>query len=223
MLVFLLLLGWLLSLWAAFELARWITVPAHAALVLEHERVAKRLAEVSLERDEERQRAAVFGRSDQVSRAANQDLQQTLREREEEIAALRGDLAFYERLVGGSPQRKGLAVHALALSPGAGGDLRYALTLTQTLKRSGLTEGEVTLEIDGVADGKLATLGWEALRQGIDSTPQAFSFRYFQQLEGSIMLPANFTPHRIKVQVLAGGNRVDRVFPWQEVLPQQGA
>jgi hypothetical protein len=223
MLVFVLLLSWVGSLWATYELARWITVPAHAGLVVEHERISARLAEVSLALDEERQRAAVFGRSDQVSRAANQQLQQSVREREEEIAALRSDVAFYERLVGGSAQRKGLAVHALALAPGSAGDLHYALTLTQTLKRSGLTEGAVTLEIDGITNGKLATLDWPALRQGTDSSPQAFSFRYFQQLEGSIMLPQNFTPHRVKVQVQAGGNSVDRVFPWQEVLPQQGA
>jgi hypothetical protein len=223
MLVFLAAIAWLGSLWATFELARWVTIPTYAEMVNAQDRLVARLAEVSLALDQERQRSAVLGRSDQISRAANLELQQTLRERDEEIAALRTDTAFYERLVGGSAQRQGLAVHALTLSKGGGGDIQYALTLTQTLKRSGLTEGEVTLEVDGIAAGKLTTLDWTTLRQGTDSAPQAFGFRYFQQLEGSIMLPEGFTPHRVKVQVQAGGNRADRVFSWQEVLPQQGA
>jgi hypothetical protein len=224
MLVFLLLVAWLGSLWAVFELSRWLAVPAHAALAAEHQRVNVRLGEALSALDEERRRAAVHSRSDQISRAANLELQQSLREREEEIAALRSDVAFYERLVGGSAQRKGLAVHALALAPGSGGDVQYSLTLTQTLKRSGLTAGEVTLEVEGITAGKLTTLDWPALRQGSDSAPQGFSFRYFQQLEGSIMLPDNFAPQRVRVLVVVDGNRVDRVFPWQDILPTpQGA
>ncbi len=60
------------------------------------------------------QRVATLSRSDQISREANRDLQSTLAERDEEIAALRADVAFYERLVGSTAQRRGLAVHALA-------------------------------------------------------------------------------------------------------------
>ena len=217
------LLAWLATLWGAFEFSRTISVPDHARVRDERDRLAGRLVEVSAAFDAERQRSAVLGRSDQVSRAANADLQQTLRERDEEIAALRGDLAFFERLVGGSAQRSGLAVHALSLSAAGAGNLHYALTLTQTLKRSGITRGEVTLQVEGVRAGKLATLDWPELRQGTDSAPQAFAFRYFQQLEGSIMLPDNFDPQRVRVLVKVDGNRVERLFPWQDGLPQQGA
>ena len=42
------------------------------------------------------QRVATLARSDQISRDANRDLQSTLAERDEEIAGLRADVAFYE-------------------------------------------------------------------------------------------------------------------------------
>ena len=45
-----------------------------------------------------KQRVAVLERADQVDRVASSDLQQTLREREEEIAGLRTDLGFYAHL-----------------------------------------------------------------------------------------------------------------------------
>lgn len=223
MLAFVLTLAWLGSLWASFELARWISVPAYGELKAEHARLATRLSETEAELDAERQRNAVLGRSDQVSRAANVELQQTVRDREEEVAALRSDVAFYERLVGGSAQRKGLSVHALALTQPSPNTLYYMLTLTQTLKRSGLTAGAITMDLEGVQDGQLTRLDWATLR-GADAAPQTFSFRYFQQMEGSLMLPENFQPHRVRVEVQVDGNdkRIERIFPWQELLPQQG-
>jgi hypothetical protein len=223
MLAFVVALAWLGSLWAAFELSRHLTVPDHAALLAERDRLAERLVATSSALEDERRQVAVLRRSDQVSRAANTELQQTISEREEEIAALRGDLAFFERLVGGSAQRSGLAVHALGMAADGAGHVRYTLTLTQTLKRSGLTRGEVSMQIEGVSRGQLTTLDWKQLRQGTDAAPQSFGFRYFQQLEGSIMLPENFTPQRVRVLVVFDGNRVERLFPWQDVLPQQGA
>ena len=56
---------------------------------------------------------ATLARSDQISRDANRDLQGTLAERDEEIAGLRADVAFYERFVGSTAQRRGLNVHEL--------------------------------------------------------------------------------------------------------------
>ena len=41
---------------------------------------------------------------------------------------------------------------------------------------------------------------------------KAFSFRYFQQIDDSIMLPPGFTPQRVKVS-LSGGQEQD--FEWQ--------
>ena len=57
------------------------------------------------------QREATLSRSDQISRAANKEVQGELAEREEEISDLRANIAFYERLVGATGQPKGLAVH----------------------------------------------------------------------------------------------------------------
>ena len=67
--------------------------------------------------DQLEQRAATLTRSDQISREANRDLQGTLAERDEEIAGLRADVAFYERFVGSTAKRHGLNVHQLQLQP----------------------------------------------------------------------------------------------------------
>jgi hypothetical protein len=208
-------LAWVASLWLVWDLTRRFAVPNLQQTQVELKAATVELAELQQRIERLRQRNAVAKRSDDVSRAANQALQETLAERDEEIAALRADTEFYERLVGGSAQRQGLAVHSLSLAPVGDGAWRYTLTLTQNLKKASVSKGDVTLRVDGVRDGKLSSLGWDELVQTSPSTPQAFSFRYFQQLEGSVMLPDGFTPHRVRVQLQSDGRQSEQVFPWK--------
>lgn len=219
-LVVLLVAAWLASLWGVFELTRRNAVPAYDRARSD---LAKALAEVADLQDRVerlRQRHAVSRRSDETSRAANQAVQETLAARDEEIARLRADVAFYERLVGGSAQRQGLAVHSLDLQPTGDGAWRYTVTLTQNLKKASVSKGQITLRVDGVRDGKLSTLGWEDLLQAPTAPPQDFAFKYFQQLEGSVMLPPGFTPHRVRVLLKSDGRQSEQVFPWQRTQAQ---
>jgi hypothetical protein len=211
----LVLLGWLVSLWLVWDLTRRFAVPDLQRTEQELAQSRTELAELQQRIERLRQRNAVAKRSDDVSRAANQALQETLAQRDEEIAALRADTEFYERLVGGSAQRQGLAVHSLDLAPAGDGAWRYTLTLTQNLKKASVSKGEVTLRVDGVRDGKLGSLSWDELLQSPQAAPQGFSFRYFQQLEGSLMLPEGFTPHRVRVQLKSDGRQSEQVFPWK--------
>jgi hypothetical protein len=167
-----------------------------------------------------RQNVATLRRSDQISRSANTELQASLAEREEEVSGLRADVAFYERLVGATGQRRGLAVHEARFVPEVGGTWRYTVTLTQNLNRGAISKGEARLSVEGVSEGRLRTLRWEDLNQDPGAPGQPFSFRYFQQLEGSVMLPEGFTPQRVRVQLRSDGSTVDQAFPWQAEAPR---
>ncbi|MGY1521962.1 DUF6776 family protein [Luteimonas sp. A482] len=164
------------------------------------------------------QQVATLTRSDQISRDANRDLQGTLAERDEEIAALRADVAFYERFVGSTAQRRGLTVHQLALTPRAGQAWHYTATLTQNLNRGAVSSGRLSLAVEGTRDGRLERLDWAALRQDPEAAGVEYSFKYFQQVEGEIILPPGFEPLRIRVRLTpASGPPVDQTLPWDEV------
>ena len=165
------------------------------------------------------QQVATLTRSDQISRDANRDLQGTLAERDEEIAALRADVAFYERFVGSTAQRRGLTVHQLALAPRAGQAWHYTATLTQNLNRGAVSSGRLSLAVEGTHDGRLEQLDWAALRQEPGAAGVEYSFKYFQQVEGEIILPPGFEPLRIRVRLTpASGTPVDQTLPWDEVV-----
>lgn len=219
-LVILLVVAWLASLWGVFEITRRNAVPGYDRTRAELAKALEELADAQDRVERLRQRNAVSQKSDETSRAANQAVQETLAARDEEIAQLRADVAFYERLVGGSAQRQGLAVHSLDLRPTGDGAWRYTVTLTQNLKKASVSKGQITLRVDGVRDGKLSTLGWGDLLQSPQAAPQDFAFKYFQQLEGSVMLPPGFTPHRVRVQLKSDGRQSEQVFPWQRTQAQ---
>ncbi|MCJ0825629.1 hypothetical protein MQC88_06605 [Luteimonas sp. 50] len=167
--------------------------------------------------DEMEQRAATLARSDQISREANRDLQGTLAERDEEIAGLRADVAFYERLVGSTAKRHGLNVHQLQLQPQGGPAWHFTATLTQNLNRGAVNSGRLTLSLEGSRDGKLQKLSWEQLRQQPGAAGLEYSFKYFQQVEGDVLLPSGLQPVRIIARLApARGNPVEQSFTWAE-------
>lgn len=167
--------------------------------------------------DELQQQVATLSRSDQISRDANRDVQNTLAERDEEIAGLRADVAFYERLVGATGQRRGLSVHAIRMQPQSDTAWHFTTTLTQNLNRGAVSTGQLSLVIEGTRNGRRETLEWDRLRQGEQAPGLEYSFKYFQQVEGDVFLPEGFAPVRVMVRLLPrSGAAVEQSFTWAE-------
>ena len=174
--------------------------------------------------DELEQRVATLTRSDQISRDANRDLQGTLAERDEQIAGLHADVAFYERFVGSTAQRRGLNVHELHLEPQGAGAWHFTATLTQNLNRGAVNSGHLTLALEGSRDGRMQRLAWADLRQQPDAPGVDYSFKYFQQVEGDVLLPAGLQPIRVVVRVQPqSGAAVEQSFTWAEATAKAEA
>ena len=204
----LLLGGW--GAWRAFA-----PPPAHAGAQL---RQPPRRLEARA------QRRATLARSDQISRQANADLQATLAERDEEIAGLRADVAFYERFVGATGQRRGLSVHELKLAPQRDPQLwHFVATLTQNLNRGAVSSGRLQLALEATDGGSMRRLDWSVLRQQAGAPGIEYSFRYFQQVEGDIVLPRGIRPVRVVVRLLpATGPAVEQSFTWSAASAPAG-
>jgi hypothetical protein len=179
-------------------------------------------ARIQEEAEQLHQRVATLTRSDQISRDANRGLQGALADRDEEIAGLRADVAFYERLVGATAQRRGLSVHALKLQAQDGPAWHFTSTLTQNLNRGAISDGVLTLSLEGTRNGKLQKLTWNDLRQQASAPGVVYSFKYFQQVEGDIFLPAGLTPVKVSVRLQPrSGAAIEQSFTWAEALRGQ--
>lgn len=166
-----------------------------------------------------KQELANSQRSEFISRAANNQIQTALAEKDEQIAGLKADLDFYENLVGSSGRRHGLIVHDAEFQLAGDGAWQYAITLTQNINRGGITAGRMHFDVDGVIDGKLKTIGWKDLLQNSGAPNQPFSFRYFQLLEGNVMLPAGFIPQHVRVTLGGSFGTIEKSFDWQPKKP----
>lgn len=216
--VILVILAWLASLLLALGLMHLLQ--GQIASVVDHSALVNAQHEI----DTLRQRNAALERSEQVARAANADLQQTLRDHQEQIAGLRADLAFFSRLTGGGGKREGLNVHGVRVQA-ADSERVYNViaTLTQNLKTGQVAGGHVHLEVSGVLAGKLTTLTWSQLAPDQEANGLAFSFKYFQQIKATVMLPDGFEPKRIRVIADAGGDmgHADQEFAWSDAMTAQ--
>ena len=211
-------LAWLASLLMALGLMHMLS--GQIASVVDH----SALVDAQHQIETLRQGNATLERSEQVARAANSDLQQTLRDHQEQIAGLRADLAFYSRLTGGGGKREGLNVHGVRVQASdAARVYNVTATLTQNLKSGQIAGGRLRLEVSGVLAGRLTTLAWNQLAPDQDANGLAFSFKYFQQIRATVMLPEGFTPNRIRVLADAGGDmgRADQEFAWSDALAAQ--
>ena len=127
---------------------------------------------------------------------------------------MRADVAFYERLVGATSQRRGLNVHDIQFRPEVGGTWHFTATVTQNLNRGAISQGNMKFSVEGISASRLKSVPWENLVQKSEMNGKPYSFRYFQEIEGSILLPSGFTPQRVKVALRGNNGQADQVFPW---------
>lgn len=170
----------------------------------------------------EKERTVIAEREADIVRRANALLRVSERERQDEIASLQADLAFYRRLGGANGSQAPLAVHHLELqitqSPRV---YRIIFTLTQNLRWAAVISGRVQLGIDGIQDGVAVNLTEEQLLA--DSTePLNFQFKYFQQLERLITLPEGFEANQLTVRLKSASLRtpVEQSMEWDSLFNQ---
>lgn len=161
----------------------------------------------------------------QTNATALAALRASLASRDADLEKLQQEQAFYARLIGIDSNRSGLGVHSMALAPVPGTRAwNFTATLVDTAENADAARGTLTLAIEGVRDGKLATLGWPDLAAPAARDGVPFAFKFFQQLRGSFMLPQGFVPNRITVTLHPdGGAPVSRRIDWKDALARQGS
>lgn len=208
-------MGFVLVLLAALVLGGW---GAWRTFAPQPVNAGDQLKQQSQRIDQLEQQVTTLTRSDQISRQANSELQGTLSERDEEIASLRADIAFYERFVGATGQRRGLGVHELKLVPQRDRQLWHVVaTLTQNMNRGAVSRGRLQLAVEVSQGGRMHKLDWTELRQQKAAPGMDYSFKYFQQVEGDIMLPTGVKPIRVIARLLPEtGAPIEQGFTWGE-------
>ncbi len=173
----------------------------------------------ALEADNARQRtqleAAEVAR--RVDREGYKQVERSLGDMQSQIARLNQDLSFYRGLVQPDSQAH-VKVQQMQIVPQpTAGQYHLKFVLMQTGKPDREVSGTVTLTIEGLAQGKPATLSLGDIAAGRRGGV-AYSFRYFQDYDEAIQLPAGFEPTRIGIEIGSGrdaSHRFRQAFVWK--------
>lgn len=164
-----------------------------------------------------RERVAILERTQQVEGKAYEGVDQHLRSLQDEVLALKEEVAFYRGIVSAGKE-KGLKIQTFVVdkeaSPGA---YRFQLVLTQHLKRVKMISGTVKLKVLDEENGRPTNLLLSD-SNGQQGDALNFEFKFFQRIEGRFTLPDGFKPDRLQIQVVSKGKKpasVEKSFEWQ--------
>lgn len=163
-----------------------------------------------------RERVAILERAQQVEGKAYEDVDTHLGSLQDEVLALKEEVAFYRGIVSAGKE-KGLKIQTFVVdeetTPGA---YRFQLVLTQHLKRVKMISGTVKLKITDEKNSRPTNLLLSDM-SGERTKSLKFEFKFFQRIEGRFTLPDGFNPDRLQIQVVSKGKKpasVEKSFEW---------
>lgn len=153
-----------------------------------------------------------------VDRTAYADVENSLADLQGQVLKHREELTFYRGIVSPEDGIGSLRVQRLHVLAGAAEhQYRLQLVLVQSMRQDAAAAGSVEIQIEGVRNNQpeqlpLSQVGGATRADGL----VAFKFRYFQELEQDIVLPADFEPRAVTVEVRSGRLApVRESYPWQ--------
>lgn len=167
------------------------------------------------------ERVALLEREAGVDREATADLRQSLREMQEQLSEYKKELAFYRGIVSPEEAKTGVRVQQFKVAATTEDRVyRFNLVLMQASRHDRRFRGRVHLRFEGLRDGESLSLGWPDV--ALDSASKlVFSFRYFQELDGTFRLPQDFQPTLVEVEIAPGGGDSEAFtdsYDWRQLV-----
>jgi len=206
--------------WSLFDYGR--SRAGYDSHLAERERDAlhKRIDEEVADNEQLRGQNAILVQAAEIDRQAYDQVDETLKGLQAEILELKQEVDFYRGIV--SPKGgEGLRVQKFVMTRnGETQSYRYNLVLSQFVKRQRQIKGSARMVIYGMQgeQQKALTLK-EVTHPGTNSL--GFRFKFFQELEGDIVLPEDFEPLRVEVEATPADNSLKslkKMFSWAELL-----
>ena len=116
-------------------------------------------------------------------------------------------------------QGSGLSVRKPELVPGATPErMKYRFFVQQKEREYEMVEGTLSVEVFGYHGEKEVTYPLSKLSEDFDDQASTLHFRYFQAIEGEMVLPGGFTPRGITLMARASKphkSKAKKQFPWE--------
>lgn len=152
-----------------------------------------------------------------LDRDAYGQIETTLGDLQSQLARQSDDLAFYRSIVSPADGIQGLRIQRFEVEPGdEPRQVRLKLTLVQAMRHESIVAGLAQITLIGIQGDAPARFSVGDLL-GKPRAELPFSFRYFQTIEQSVVLPEGFEPFETDIRVHSSKLRspVQQTFAWK--------
>lgn len=179
----------------------------------------QQLEDIQVQYTETQRQTAMLERNSVIDDGATEQLKKSLNESQAESLELKKELSFYKSIISPEQSKRSLAIQTIQLKPDKNGGYHYKIMVSQRGRNDRFTRGKIEVVVEGFQDGKAVTLKLSEISSKLKK-PLTFGFKYFQNFEGTIILPVTFRPEFVRVQVKPRSSRIDPVdekFTWADL------
>jgi hypothetical protein len=140
----------------------------------------------------------------QIKRKAYDEVAQTLAISSKEIANLKENVRFYESIIEGDEKKQGLQIKTA-------GHYRYKVIIVNSNFGKNKSKGKLAIELEGIQNGELKTIKIAGDKSG---TSVSLLFKYFQRVDGLLIVPDGFKPQRMHVTASLTSGKAAKKEKW---------
>lgn len=186
-------------------------------VVKEKDLIKAQLSESTSTVNRMRQEIASLKLGGEVDSRATEEVWQTVESLQDEIALLNEEIKFYKGVMVPNAEEKGLRIERLDVKNTADSHkFIYSLLLTQVVDKHDFIQGGVEISVlgkEGDIDLRLKLSELNTAQEDLIG----FRFRYFQNINGELSVPAGFEPREVMVVARSSGRnaqRLEKKFNW---------
>ena len=213
--------GWLLSVMAAIAVAVTTTSFYSRAriqnLELQLQQSHQLQSAAESEVQELQQQVTNFRLSGEIDKQATEGIRQEVIGLQSHITELEAEISFYKGLMDPSSQSQGVGFGKFELTATADTNrFSYRLVVQQVAANHRLFNGDLVMVVAGREKGEPRSLALSTVSTQNTQNSIKLRFKYFQIVEGELLLPEGFVPERVEAEVNAGKQGVvSQQFDWQ--------
>ena len=186
---------------------------------LDGEQLTANLEKFESENTALRSQVALLDRSSVMDQRANDEIQDTILALREHIAQLEQDVLFYRQVMSEDFENVGLVIGQMDIeATDVPAKFKYKLVLRQQESSGGaFLKGHVNVNVAGTLGQEQVVFPMHELSEDTDQVDIKLRFKYFQNIEGELELPADFVPeqiHIMAVETAPMAKTINKSFSW---------
>ena len=207
--------------WAVFEYGFTKAGYDNESLLTERSLLREQIDTVREESRQLRERIAMLERAEQIDKQAYGEVERSLKEAQNEMLELKSEVAFYRSIVSPAETASGLSITSFHLEGiGEAHSYHFKLVLSHFKTNDQVVKGYARIVCEGLMGGVQKQLDIKELSGGALDLLK-LRFKYFQNIEGDIVLPEGFLPSRVVVEVVPDGKGLTtfkKSFSWSDIV-----